>query len=75
MPLGGLVALALSVNVPLGYLRSRCRPFSWRWFVYVHLSIPLIAACRMLSGIGLWAIPLLMVSAVIGQLAGGRIRS
>jgi hypothetical protein len=75
MPLGGLVALALTVNVPLGYLRSRCRPLSWRWFVYVHLSIPLIAACRILSGIGLWAIPLLVASAVAGQLAGGRIRS
>ena len=74
MPLSALALLALSMNLPLGYLRRRCQPFSWRWFVYVHLSIPLIAACRILSGIRLTAIPLLIVAAVAGQLVGGRIR-
>lgn len=74
MPLGGLLALALSVNVPLGYLRSRTRPLSWRWFLYVHVSIPLLAACRLLSGFGFRVVPLLVVSALIGQLVGGRIR-
>ena len=74
MPLGGLVALALSVNVPLGYLRSRARPLSWRWFLYVHISIPLIAACRLLSGFEFRVVPVLVVSALVGQLVGGRIR-
>lgn len=75
MPIGGLVALALSVNVPLGYLRSRTRPLSWPWFLYVHISIPLIAACRILAGFGFRVVPLLVLSAVVGQLLGGRIRA
>jgi hypothetical protein len=74
MPLSTLALLALSVNLPLGYLRTRCQPLSWRWFVCVHLSIPLIAACRILSGIRFTAIPLLVLAAVAGQLLGGRIR-
>ncbi len=74
MPLSTLILLSLSVNVPLGYLRSRCRKLSWPWFVYVHLSIPLIATCRILSGIRFTAIPLLVCAAVAGQLLGARAR-
>jgi cytochrome c-type biogenesis protein CcmE len=37
--------------------------------VYVHLSIPLIAACRILSGIRFTAIPLLIVAAVVYLIA------
>ncbi len=74
MPLSILALLAISVNLPLGYLRRRSQPLSWRWFLYVHLSIPLIAACRILSGIRFTAIPLLVLAAVAGQLLGGRIR-
>ena len=74
MPLSTLALFALSLNLPLGYLRRRCRPLSWRWFVCVHLSIPLIAACRILSGIRFTAIPLLILAAVAGQLLGGLVR-
>jgi hypothetical protein len=75
MPLSGLVFLALSVNVPLGYLRSGYRRLSWPWLLYLHLSIPLVATCRTFSGVGLAAVPLLVAAAVAGQLVGGRIRS
>ncbi len=73
MPLPVLSLLALVVNVPLGHLRSRCRKLSLPWFVYVHLSIPLIATCRILSGIRYTAVPVLVGAAVLGQLLGGRI--
>ncbi len=65
---------ALSVNVPLGYLREGARKYSAAWFVYIHLSIPLIAFLRISSHMSPWFIPLFILCAVAGQLIGGRIR-
>ncbi len=75
MGLGALALLALSVNVPLGYLRRRARRYSWQWFVWLHLSIPLIATCRILSGLGWVVVPWLILAAVTGQVVGGMVRS
>ncbi len=74
MPVYAIAALALAVNIPLGYLRHRARRFSAPWFVWVHLSIPLIATCRLLSGLGWTFVPLFITAAVIGQVLGGKIR-
>lgn len=65
---------ALSVNVPLGYLRQGTRKYSAAWFVYIHLSIPLIVFLRISGHVSPWFIPLFIVCAVAGQLIGGRIR-
>ncbi|MGE5189503.1 MAG: hypothetical protein ACM3NF_05550 [Gemmatimonadota bacterium] len=67
-------AVALAANIPLGYLREGTRKYSLAWFLYVHLSIPLVAFLRISSHLTPWAIPLFIVCAVGGQLAGGRIR-
>lgn len=69
-----LLLCALFANIPLGYLREGSRKFSVRWFVYIHLSIPFIIAMRLLEGFGLEVIPLTIACAVIGQVAGGRVR-
>ena len=74
MPLSTLALLSLAVNVPLGYLRSRFRRLSLPWLVYVHLSVPIIAACRLLSGLRYTAIPVLLCAAVAGQFLGGYAR-
>ncbi len=74
MPLPALALLSLAMNVSLGYLRSRCRRLSLPWLVYVHLSVPIIAACRLLSGIRYTAIPVLLCAAIAGQLLGGYAR-
>lgn len=65
---------ALAVNLPLGYLRQGTRKFSPAWFLYVHLSVPLIAALRILSRLSLFAVPLFVACAVLGQVLGGRVR-
>ncbi len=65
---------ALAVNLPLGYLRGGQPKFSFGWFVYVHLSVPLIAWLRITNHVGPGAIPLFILCAVAGQLAGGRMR-
>jgi hypothetical protein len=69
----GLLAAACLINVPLGYLRSRQRKFSAKWFLFVHLSIPLLYLARTRAGFGYWAIPLFVLAAVAGQILGGRI--
>jgi hypothetical protein len=75
MPLSLLMLLSLCVNLPLGYLRSGCRKLSWPWFAYIHLSIPLIATCRLLSDIRFAAVPLLVLAGLAGQLLGARVRA
>ena len=72
LPLIGLAAL--SVNVPLGYLREGTRKYSAGWFLYIHLSIPLIAFLRIRGHVSPWFIPLFILCAIAGQLIGGRIR-
>jgi hypothetical protein len=65
---------AFAVNVPLGYLREGARKFSPAWFLYVHLSVPLIAALRIFNHLSNWLIPVFIGCAVAGQLAGGTLR-
>lgn len=68
-----LLLLAFAANLPLGYLREGSPKYSLRWFVYIHLSIPLIIAVRLAYGFGWGIIPLSIACAVAGQLVGGRI--
>jgi len=67
-------AAALAVNIPLGYAREGFRKFSLAWFVCIHLSIPLIAWLRLSNHVGAWGIPAFVACAVLGQLAGGKVR-
>ena len=69
-----LVAAAFLANVPLGYLREGTRKFSFKWFLFIHLSIPFIIIFRVGMGISFWFIPLSLGSAVAGQIAGGRFK-
>lgn len=67
-------AAALAVNVPLGYLREGTRKYSPAWFVCIHLSVPLIAFLRVRHDLNRWAIPVFITCAIVGQIAGGRLR-
>jgi hypothetical protein len=69
-----LLLIAFMGNVPLGYLREAVVKFSLRWFVYVHLSIPVIILLRHHYGFGWSLVPFTLGFAVIGQLVGGRLR-
>jgi hypothetical protein len=65
---------ALTVNIPLGYIREGFRKFSFGWFVCIHLSIPLIAWLRLSNHVSEWGIPAFVACAVLGQIAGGKVR-
>lgn len=69
-----LVAMALVMNVPLGYWRAGARKFSPAWFFFIHASIPFIIWARMSLGLSAWYIPFSLGSAVAGQLLGARLR-
>lgn len=69
-----LIGAALLMNLPLGYLRQATRKFSFKWFLYIHLSIPFIILLRLGMGISYWYIPFSVGSAVAGQVAGARLR-
>ena len=65
---------ALTVNIPLGYAREGFRRFSLGWFVCIHLSVPLIAWLRLENHVSAWGIPAFVACAVLGQIAGGKVR-
>lgn len=67
-------SLALVLNLPLGYLREGLRKYSVAWFLCIHLSIPVIAYLRISNHVSAWAIPPFIACALLGQIAGGRIR-
>lgn len=66
--------VALLVNIPLGFLRQATEKFSFAWYFYIHISIPLIIYLRIKSGFSWKIIPLTIAGAVIGQIIGGRVR-
>ena len=67
-------AVALLINLPLGYLREGKRKLSLAWFVYIHLSVPVIAYLRISNQVSVWAIPPFIACALLGQIAGGWMR-
>ena len=69
----GLVLIVVLINLPLGYLRQNYEKFSFGWYFYVHISIPIIIYLRIKSGFSWDIIPLTVGGAVAGQLLGGRI--
>jgi hypothetical protein len=68
-----LSAIALLLNLPFGYARIKTRKFSFRWFLCIHVPIPLIFVARIITHIEIKYIPLLALAAIIGQIAGGKL--
>jgi hypothetical protein len=74
LAISGLVLAAAVINIPFGYFRQGAEKFSFAWYFYVHISIPLIIYLRIKSGFSWKLIPLTVAGAVLGQIIGGRIR-
>ena len=69
--LPALILFAVTINLPLGYLRQNYEKFSFGWYFYVHISIPIIIYLRIKSGYSWKFIPLTLGGAVAGQILGG----
>lgn len=69
----GVTVLALLINLPFGYLRQNCEKFTFAWYFYVHISIPIIIYLRVKAGFSWHFIPITLGSAFAGQMLGGTI--
>ncbi|MEW6660853.1 MAG: hypothetical protein ACOY9Y_12405 [Bacillota bacterium] len=69
----GLHLLVLALNVPMGFWRASASKFSLYWFLAIHLTIPLIIAIRISTGLSFSLVPLLIFAAIFGQGLGSRV--
>lgn len=61
------------LNIFFGYFRARERKFSFKWFLCIHLPIPLVAFARLYAQLDYAVIPLFLIVAVAGQIIGGKV--
>lgn len=69
-----LILVVFLINLPFGYWRDSAGKFSKQWMMAVHIPVPFIFLLRILSGFGWKVIPLLILSDIAGQFAGGKLR-
>ena len=70
-----LSAFTLLINLPFGRARAKTRKYSLRWFLYIHIPVPIIFVARTLSHVEFKYIHIFAVAAVAGQIIGGRLGS
>lgn len=68
-----LFVFTLLINLPFGYARARSKRYSFRWFLYIHVPIPIIFIARTISHIELRYIPVFAIAAIMGQIIGGKL--
>jgi hypothetical protein len=74
MTINELMLVVFLINLPFGYLRSKSTKFSRQWMMAVHIPVPFVFLLRIFSGFNWTVIPLLVLSDVAGQIAGGKLR-
>lgn len=67
-----LAVLVFIINLPFGFWRSKVKKFSFKWFLFIHLPIPVVVLLRIYSGVGFQFItyPVLVGAFFIGQFVG-----
>ena len=75
MTLWIVAAIVFGLNLPFGYWRARVPKFSRQWILAVHIPVPLVIACRLLSGLGFQLItyPVMVGAFFMGQFVGGKL--
>lgn len=73
MSINELMLAVFIINLPFGYMRSKATKFSRQWMMAIHIPVPFVFLLRIFSGLNWTVIPLLVLSDVAGQLAGGRL--
>jgi hypothetical protein len=69
----GIAIMTVVINLPFGYFRRKTKKFSLKWFLCIHLPIPLIFLARVTSHLSYKFIPVFVAAAVTGQILGGKI--
>lgn len=68
-----ITLLTFVIHLPFGYLRSRSRKYSLKWFICIHIPIPFIVAVRIITQTDYKYIPIFIIAAIAGQYVGGKI--
>ncbi|MCL4536110.1 MAG: hypothetical protein M1610_00740 [Nitrospirae bacterium] len=68
-----IILFAFILNIPFGYFRSRSKKYSLKWFIYIHMPVPIVVIARLISHTDYKFIPLFIMAAVIGQFFGGKL--
>jgi len=68
-----LCVFTVFINLPFGYVRAKTKRYSLRWFLCIHIPIPLIFIVRTMSHIEFKYIPILVLAAITGQILGGKL--
>ena len=77
MSLWTVALLVFLLNVPFGYWRASVRRMSPRWFLALHIPVPLVIALGIFWGTGwkLMSFPVLVGAFLLGQFVGGKLRN
>ena len=69
--------LIFIINLPFGYWRGSVKKYSLRWFLAIHIPVPIIVLIRIYSGIGFdwYTYPVFITAFFLGQLAGSRFKN
>ncbi len=60
-------AVAVAVNIPCGMWREHQRKYSPKWFLAIHVTIPLLIAMRKALEVPKWTVLVTIPGAVVGQ--------
>ncbi|NJD76489.1 MAG: hypothetical protein FIB08_05255 [Candidatus Methanoperedens sp.] len=74
MTINELMLIVFLINLPFGYIRSNSTKFSRKWIMAIHIPVPFVFLLRMISGLNWTVIPLLILSDIAGQFAGGKLK-
>ncbi|VVB97304.1 Uncharacterised protein [uncultured archaeon] len=74
MTINELMLIVFLINLPFGYIRSNSTKFSKKWIMAIHIPVPFVFLLRMVSGLNWTVIPLLVLSDIAGQFAGGKLK-
>ncbi len=74
MSINEIMLAVFLINLPFGYIRSNATRFSRQWMMAIHVPVPLVFLLRIISGLSWTVIPLLVISDIAGQVAGGKLR-
>ena len=70
------VLIIFLLNLPFGYWRRGEKKFSGKWFLAIHIPVPIVIAIRYIFDLGfdLYTYPILIAAFFTGQLLGSLYR-
>ena len=73
-PYWAVALVSFFINIPFGYIRENHPKFSFKWFLWIHASIPAIVYLRIVLHTSRLFIPVAIFMAIAGQIFGSRYR-